>query len=794
MSEPLPSAPGHFYLVLGVIFPAAVILIELTTGLCSGMFFDPLPTPGHLLLVAMVPLVNFLLWRAARRDSGEVRWLAYAAGAAAAIGTVYTLLFLPILPFAFIGILLLGFGLLPFAPLFGLICSIRLIGELADRGPRLGWKIAAGALAGFVLLFLIDLPATATYHALNRYRGDTAEQRSAVSLMRTFGDRHMLLRLSYGDADRPAGILSLFASGWADDPFSGNRDGWSRTGDARELYYRVTGKAFNSVERPRDRRADRLRWFSWDEDQGGNSVGGRVEGLSLAGSRIDGSIATADNLAYLEWTLSLDNDSSMQREGRFTMALPEGAVASRATLWVNGEPREAVFAARGEARAAYQSVVRAQRDPLLVTTDGAQRLLVQAFPIPAGGTIKLRIGMTAPFNITPDGERSLALPTIVERNFDQPADLHHSLWFEGDGAFSSDDPALFYDRGMLRGEIKDSRLAARPPRILMPALGGLSVRRGGVPASGKQPPLAVTQTIALTSNARPSTLMIVLDSSAGNRAAGEGLAAALKTIPAGVPVGLAIAADTPVVIEPAPWSPAQRDKLVEAIADTSFRGGQDDRPALAAALALAGSRGVLFWVHGPQPVVFWRSVTRLEQSLERRTDLPRLVRYQAEPGRAFTIQDSAWFATARFISPTGEPDADLSRALADLTSGSPRWTISRTETPGAVQGSSHLVRLWAADRINLQAGARGKPREEALALARRLNLVTPLSGAVVLETDSAYKANGLDVPSADQVPTVPEPETLALIIIVALLALWMLCRQGWTLPRLLAGQRQWGRA
>ncbi len=93
-------------------------------------------------------------------------------------------------------------------------------------------------------------------------------------------------------------------------------------------------------------------------------------------------------------------------------------MASRATLWVNGEPREASIAGRGEARAACESVVRAIRDPLLVTTAGAQRLLVQAFPIPAGGSLKLRIGYTAPFAIASDCKRSPALPAIVERNFD----------------------------------------------------------------------------------------------------------------------------------------------------------------------------------------------------------------------------------------------------------------------------------------------------------------------------------------------------------------------------------------
>ena len=66
---------------------------------------------------------------------------------------------------------------------------------------------------------------------------------------------------------------------------------------------------------------------------------------------------------------------------------------------------------------------------------------------------------------------------------------------------------------------------------------------------------------------------------------------------------------------------------------------------------------------------------------------------------------------------------------------------------------------------------------EAIRLAHRLNLVTPVSGAVVLETNADYKRNGLPVPGAEEVPTVPEPETWALIGIVALLSFWALRRQ-----------------
>jgi hypothetical protein len=63
--------------------------------------------------------------------------------------------------------------------------------------------------------------------------------------------------------------------------------------------------------------------------------------------------------------------------------LPPGGVVSRLTLWVNGEEREAAFAGRSQTRQAYQQVVSRRRDPVLVTTAGRDRVLVQCFPVPA---------------------------------------------------------------------------------------------------------------------------------------------------------------------------------------------------------------------------------------------------------------------------------------------------------------------------------------------------------------------------------------------------------------------------
>ncbi len=112
--------------------------------------------------------------------------------------------------------------------------------------------------------------------------------------------------------------------------------------------------------------------------------------------------------------------------------------------------------------------------------------------------------------------------------------------------------------------------------------------------------------------------MIVLDGSVGNRTAGEALGKALQVIPSGVSVGLAVASEAPITIAPAAVVARARQARCGSVAATVFRGGQDNGPALAAALAaLPVSDAQLLWVHGPQPVALAGARQQIEQRIER---------------------------------------------------------------------------------------------------------------------------------------------------------------------------------
>jgi hypothetical protein len=366
-------------------------------------------------------------------------------------------------------------------------------------------------------------------------------------MLRIFGDDDLLLQLSYGSASWPAGIFSaLVMLRDPDRPRILQRQLVPSPAQAREIYYRVHGIPFNAKPPPRgNSRLSSLADFQFDNDHGGTQVGGRLNGLHLVSSRIDGSISGDDAVAYLEWTVEFRNSSTIDRETRLQLALPPNAVVSRATLWVNGEEREAAYGGRGEVRAAYQRVaVRERRDPLLVTTKGADRVMAQAFPVPRnGGTIKFKLGISAPLEMVDVSRARLTLPAIVDRNFSFPDDLRHNVWIEGRQAFATSTEGLSPRRVEPRlyrvaGSIDDSELARARATITVdrnPNSDRLAARIGDAEI--------VVQELKRGGREPFSAFMLVIDGSASVVGLIPELVKALDAIPAGSKVGVIIATD-----------------------------------------------------------------------------------------------------------------------------------------------------------------------------------------------------------------------------------------------------------
>jgi len=768
-------------LLAGFLLPAFTIAFELFTRMCAEALFDPLPSLAHLAVVTAVPLINLKLLLLRRRGQPVGRGWLFSGAAAAAVGLSYALLFLPVYPVAFIGIIFFGLGLLPFAPLCAGLTALFVTLGAARKAQRPYLRLViCGLVTGFVLVLALDVPTAITRTAVRgSVDSDSAVRARSVNLMRNFGNQELLLRLCYDSSGYTGGLLGLLVEGTLSlqlDDFDRRRLIASPDA-ARELYYRINGVPYNTVAPPFRGRGWRFADdFAWDADQGGTVIGGRVGGLSLRSSRIDGSMDADDAVAYVEWTTEFTNTSAVQREARMSLVLPPGGAVSRATLWVNGEEREAVFATRAAARAAYQAVVMRQRDPLLVTTNGADQVFVQMFPVLPSGTAKFRIGITAPLELTDDGNATLAPPAIVDRNFSIDAALRHAVWIEGDGREVRADAgfsAIAGENGVVRrrGNFTDLELAARRPRISI-----VRDPKAEEIASGN-----VKQTIRLEPREPGRSLYIVLDGSLRAEPARPALLAALESIPVDARIGFAVASATPGTLPLAPWSIARRQELTALLERQPFNGGEDNLGALAEGIAaLEGQPGAtLLWIHGPQGFEFDEATAQLEQVLDRGTHLPQIWLLPVAPGPNKALQHPRVFQLAHTLAWSGDPQADIAAAFNNYFDSTPRWTVRRVSgpPPGLLAGSQHIEKLWALEQIESLMAQGGEGPNLAMTLAAQHHLVTPVSGAVVLETDADYSRAGLTPPDAAAVPTIPEPSTWVLLIVAALAFTWAVRQQ-----------------
>jgi hypothetical protein len=774
--------PNRFAFFAGVIMPAISITVEATTHICAEVFFDPLPTSWHLLLCIFVPLAQLQVWFALRRRAADRLALAgFLNSLTIGISLFYTIVYLPLTPIALLA-LLVGLGLLPLAPFLSLAGSLimcRQLRRLAATAPQRSFSVkTSGLLAGLALtaaiIGLVELPSTLTRFGLQMASSSSPQtQNDGIRFLRHYGSKDALLRSCYG------------RTGWATDLIGSAFSLRSpvTTEEAQQIYYRVTGETFDASIPPK-RVGVRLMsgdTIDFDNNQGGEQVGGgKLAGLSLASSKLEGNVDADAAVGYMEWTLVFRNDSDVQREARTEVQLPPGGIVSRLTLWVNGEEREAAFAGRGKVRDAYQKVaIQQRRDPVLVTTAGRDRVLVQCFPVPANkGEMKIRFGITLPLVLEDELNAKLVLPHFVVRNFSIPGEVKHSVLIKGKSPMwplsSLLTPSRQQDVFSVAGILDDGWLADSNSSI--------TLNRSGAKEMWTKDPFnpgyVVTQSITEHSPVYLRRIVLVIDTSKEMQNFSGDVQRAIATLPSDFDVKLVLA-----------------DGLFEGVALNAyvnfsrlnfakFEGGADNAPALLKAWDLAAEKAgnnAIVWIHSPQRMLL-SPVDELRQRWERPYG-PKLYSVQTTSGSDEIEKRLDGIDEVKAVARTGLLEKDLENLFSQLTGHAPQFEFVRSskkfdkqmETSTAVQTSDHLARLWASDEVARALALRDESlTDEATTLAVRYQLVTPVSGAVVLETSEQYRASGLQPVDAGTVPTIPEPEMVALLIVAGAFLIWLM--------------------
>jgi len=632
-----------------------------------------------------------------------------------------------------------------------------------------------GVLFAATMIGLTELPGTLTRVGLQKAASNSPEERAkGIRFLREFGNKDALLRSCFNRTGWATDLLGYTFS--VRDPVS--------TTEARKIYYRVTGETFDASAPP-ERIGGRMlpqEEFDFDPDQGGVTVGRTLKGLSLINSKLDGSVDADGAVGYMEWTLVFQNESTVSREARAEVQLPPGGVVSRLTLWVNGEAREAAFGGRSQVRTAYQQVaIRQRRDPVLVTTAGRDRILIQCFPVLPDRQMMVRVGITVPLMLENLDEARLLLPHFTNRNFRIPDNLKHSVWIESkqrmegwtresirsaSGAFVFRDMVLDADLSSPLTSIRFQRATAGYIWSKDPF----------------DPKFVVTQWIKQQTPAHLRRIVVVIDTSERMRESVSQILEALQSLPKDFDVKFILADND--------GSSEGKDLAVlwsgdDLLRSATLGGGADNEHALLKAWDIAAAtpgNNAIVWIHSPQRLLFG-GIEELIQRFDRRPYGPTLYAVQTSVGPDEIEKKLDGINEVKSLTRTDYLSTDLKKLFAQLTGQSPTFEFMRSskkldgglDLTGAVETSDHLARLWANDEVRrIATPGDAQFTDAATALAVRYQLVTPVSGAVVLETDAQYRTNDLKPVDPGTVPTIPEPETVALLLVASIFILVLL--------------------
>jgi hypothetical protein len=167
---------------------------------------------------------------------------------------------------------------------------------------------------------------------------------------------------------------------------------------------------------------------------------------------------------------------------------------------------------------------------------------------------------------------------------------------------------------------------------------------------------------------------------------------------------------------------------------------------------------------------------------------------EAVPGPNRIVEALHAGGVIKTIPRLGSTAEDLSGLFSIWNRGSEITAIRKRtiresvgDLPAKNKTSDHLTRLWVHDEVLRKCSiGTESARDRAVTLASTYGLVTPVTGAVVLENDRQYEQAGLTPKSPSDVPSIPEPEIWAMIIVavVALLLAALRRQSQWPVFRM----------
>lgn len=734
---------GFYVVICGIVLPIIVIasgVIMGFEGIWRTVLLHPLETLVEALLLGTLPIAHYKIWSAiCRRDQrrpmrlGLMNGVAFGVSliafvvSAAALALQYPLIdSLNGLPHH------LELAVLAIASALSMSVSVFLTNAMRKskitRDARLKTVLYSVAGSGLALtsVFLAEARPAQIRIAESMALSDTnSEKEAGLRILRSLNAEREI-KMNCADP-HTSGLAGMFL------PFNADEE--------RRLYFAATGKPY------RDRQTTNMSLMSNDYLRR-HVVGPTVEGLSLHRSAIHGELHPNTLSSSLNWTFVFKNKSYINEQARAELALPEGAVISDLTLWVDGKPQSGAFSATETARgtgAQHLSGVNWISDksnlPVLITDLGRGRFLLQASPVPGRGELKVSVSITEPIKIDASNKASLGIPHFIDSNFSLSG--QHQLRLRCDQAMQSGlksiTPALTADgTSMLSGELSEADISNSTFSVKLEKPQGFQ----GALVADRFAGGYILQQRKERSLSAPKHLVVVVDASERMRKHASEVAAALQKIPSGIKTSVLLAGDRDDA------KPLPLDAALKLLKEENFVGGQDNLHGIVSAAEVAGesSGGAVLWIHGPQPgfndemyIVspYASAPTFYELALDDcLTDANEFFKNHREVGpftaieRGGPLQDDLESFFCKWVPGAKETFIDSTRIselpnIPDLLKGFAPTKPENKEV-AILQASEEVRKLIAKGKL-----------ADAARLGIRYHIVTPVSGAVVMQNQVA---------------------------------------------------------
>jgi len=403
--------------------------------------------------------------------------------------------------------------------------------------------------------------------------------------------------------------------------------------------------------------------------------------------------------------------------------------------------------------------------------------------------MKIRLGITVPLLLEDELYARLLLPHFNKRNFGIPQDVTHSIWLEAktlvytlaNGFTSEQRSANVFT---VRGQIQEAQLLR--PETSFGFSRSPAVSRIWTKDPFQTGGFTVQQSIEEHLPSHLRRIVLVVDTSRAMSEWEHAIEEAIKSLPPQFEVQLVLTDAAELSEGSLSHNPTVSglDEIATTLRNTTFTGGADNVPALGKAWELAAEKpgnNVIVWIHAPQ-LLELQSADALRQRWERRPYGPLLYSVSITSGSDELEKKFDGINEVKSVPRMDRLQQDLENLFARLTGQAKTLEFIRVRkkldrepsSSEAFETSDHLARLWANDEVMRILTARDEEYNKAAAmLAVQYQLVTPVTGAVVLETAAQYSAAGLQPVEPGTVPTIPEPGMVVLLIVAGAFMIWV---------------------